>query len=149
MKKLISVVTAAALVAFAGSAFAASTTATVSVSATVAASCTASTNTNISFGTLDPILDGATTTASSKSGAGQILVQCTQGTNYTFTAPGSVNMLNGTNTIAFTPVLPTIPANDGAVAGKTYTIDASVAKTAYASVPAGAYTGNLVVTINY
>jgi len=45
--------------------------------------------------------------------------------------------------------MPIVPANDGAVAGKSYTIDASVDKTAYATAPAGAYTGNLTVTVNY
>ena len=148
MKKLISIAAAAALVAMAGSAFAAATT-DLTVSASVSAACTASTTTQIDFGALDPINDGATTLASAKTSAGKISVKCTQGTNYSITAPASATIANGANTIAYTPIMPAVGANEGVVAGKDYTIDASVAKVAYASAPAGAYSGSLTVTVTY
>ena len=146
MKKLISIAAAAALLAFAGSAFAAATSTNLTVSASVAAACTASTTTQINFGALDPINGAAITNA-----AGAILVNCTQGTGYTLTAPATETIAN-THTgelISYTPSTPAVPANDGAVAGKPYVISASVAKTAYANAPAGAYSGTLTVTVNY
>ncbi len=149
MKKITAIAVAAAIVAMAGSAMAATTSAILDVNASVSSVCTASTVTSIDFGTLDPINDGATTLASSKTSAGVIQVKCTQGASYALSAPASATIANGGNTITYTPVLPSVPANDGLVAGRNYTIDASVAKAAYASAPAGAYTGTLTVTVTY
>jgi spore coat protein U-like protein len=149
MKKLLAIIAATAITTVAGTAMAATTSTDLTVKASVVAACKASTTTNIDFGNLDPINDAGTTLASSKTSAGKILVECTQGVNYTLTSPATATIANGANTIIYTPVMPTVPANDGAVAGKSYAIDASVDKTAYATAPAGAYTGNLTVTVNY
>lgn len=152
MKKVSAFAAVAALMAMAGTAMAATTSTNLTVSASVAAACTATTATNIDFGALDPINDPATSSTATKAGAtrGEILVKCTQGANYTLTAPASATIANtGGDLITYTPVLPTVPANDGLVAGRNYMIDAQVNKTAYSAAPAGAYTGTLTVTVNY
>ena len=149
MKKLLAIIAATAITTVAGTAMAATTSTDLTVKASVAAACTATTDTNIDFGALNPLTDSATTLASTKTSAGVIVVKCTQGTSYTLSAPATATIANGANTISYTPVMPIVPANDGAVAGKNYTIDASVAKVDYASAPAGAYTGNLTVTVTY
>lgn len=149
MKKILAIMAVAGITVCAGTAMAATTSTDLTVKASVLAACTATTTTNIDFGNLDPINDSATTLASSKTSAGVIQVKCTQGTGYTITAPATATIAKGADTISYTPVMPTVPANDGSVTGKNYTIDASVAKTAYASAPSGAYTGSLTVTVNY
>ena len=157
MKKLLAIITAAAITAMAGTAMAADTTSTnLTVNASVAAACTATTNTNIDFGALNPLTDPTTTLASSKTSAGEIVVKCTQGTNYTLSAPATATIANWGQTPSPIPLLfplslrmmVLLPVNP-------HTIDASVDKTAYASAPAGAYTGtsdcyrNLLVPIDH
>lgn len=151
MKKLLAITAAAAVIAMAGTAMAATTTTNLTVSAKVDSVCTASTVTNIDFGTLNPLTDPATSNTATKTGAtrGQISVACTAGTSYSFTADNAPVMTRtlGTETIAYTAVLPTPVA--GSVAGTTYYVDAEVQKTAYEAAPAGAYSGNLTVTVTY
>lgn len=152
MKKVLAIAAAASLLAMAGTAMAATTTTDLTVSASVSAACTATTTTNIDLGALDPINDPATSSTATKTGAtrGQILVKCTQGANYTLSAPSTATIANtGGDLITYTPIVPTVPVNDGLVAGRSYMIDAQVAKAAYAAAPAGAYTGNLTVTVTY
>jgi spore coat protein U-like protein len=148
MKKFLAIATTVAIVAMTGSAFAATTSTNLSVNASVSAACVAATTTNIDFGTLDPINDAATTLASGKTSAGLINVKCTQGTSYTLSTPATATIANGANSITYTPVY-SAAANSGLVAGTNHTIDASVDKTAYATAPAGAYTGTLTVTVTY
>jgi spore coat protein U-like protein len=148
MKKLTAIAAAVAIVAMAGSAFAAQTSTNLSVSASVSAACAATTTTNIDFGALDPVNDPATTTASGKVSAGVINVKCTQGTSYALSTPATATIANGANNITYTPVY-SAAANSGLVAGVNHTIDASVAKAAYASAPVGAYAGTLTVTVTY
>lgn len=151
MKKLLAIAAVAALLAMAGTALAADST-TVTVEATVLDACTVITDTNIDFGELDPIAGPATTTASSDGIAGVVTVTCTNGTPYSLSGPAApVTMtLNGagSNPISYTPVVPT-GSFAGSMSGNNHTIDATVAKTAYANVPAGSYSGNLTITVTY
>ncbi len=151
MKKVLAIIAAAAVLAMAGTAMAATTTTNLTVSATVDSVCTASTVTNIDFGTLNPLTDPATSNTATKTGAtrGEIRVACTAGTSYTFSADNAPVMTRsgGSETIAYTPVLPTPLA--GSVLGTTYNVDAQVQKTAYDAAPAGAYQGTLTVTLTY
>ena len=150
MKKLMAIIAASAITAMAGTAMAATTTTDLSVSATVAEVCTATTNTNIDFGALNPLTDPATTSTATKTGAtrGVITVSCTEGTDYSLSAPATATIAYGTDTITYSPLVPG-GTFTGSVAGAPHTIDASVDKTAYAAAPAGAYTGTLTVTVTY
>jgi spore coat protein U-like protein len=150
MKKILAIITVAAITAMAGSAMAATTSTDLTVSASVSEVCTAVTNTNIDFGNLDPVGDPATTSTATKTGAtrGVINVKCTQGTGYKLSAPATATIANGGDTITYTPVVP-LADFTGIVAGTSHTIDATVDKSAYASVPTGAYAGTLTVTVTY
>jgi spore coat protein U-like protein len=150
MKKILAIITAAAITAMAGAAMAAETSTTLQVDADVLAVCTAVTDSNIDFGDLNPLNDSPTSNTATKTGAtrGQITVKCTDGTDYTLDAPSTATMAQGLDTITYTPILPS-SVSPGSVAGTQYYIDAEVNKTAYESVPTGAYTGTLTVTVTY
>lgn len=147
MKKLVSIAAAAAVVAMAGSSFAASTSASLTTNATVLAACKATAAASIDFGALDPTIDPATKNAST---VGSVLVQCTEGTLYTFGYDAAAKMQVGGAGIAI-PVysVPTLVPQPGTIAGTTYSVDAQVKLADYASAPAGAYTGSYTLTINY
>ncbi|NMC75664.1 MAG: fimbrial major subunit CsuA/B family protein [Geobacteraceae bacterium] len=144
--------TAAAVVfALAGTATAEQTTTTnLKVDAYVLEVCTVAKNTDINFGDLNPLADPATTYTNSKTGAtrGQITVNCTAGTGYTLSGPSSALMAQGSDTIAYSPIIPA-GTFSGSVTGTQHYIDASVNKSAYENVPTGAYTGTLTVTVTY
>lgn len=147
MKKIVSIAAAVAVVAMAGSAFAAATTASLTTNAVVLAACKATAGASISFGNLDPVNDPATKNASTK---GTVLVQCTEGTGYTFGYDNTATMQVGGAGVA----IPVYPVADlapvaGTVAGTTYNVDAQVKVADYASAPAGAYTGTYTLTVNY
>lgn len=147
MKKIISIAAAVAVVAMAGSAFAASTTASLTTNATVASACQATGGTPISFGELNPLLDGPTKNAST---LGTVTVQCTAGTLYTFTYDAAAKMQVGGAGVAI-PVysVENLVPLPGSVAGTTYNVDAQVQLADYASAPAGAYNGTYTLTVNY
>lgn len=151
MKKILALLAGAALMATAGTAMAADST-TLTVEAEVLGVCSVVTDTNIDFGNLDPINDPANTTASSNGTAGSVIVTCTNGTSYSLLGPTATVAMTldggGSNPIEYTP---TIPAGTftGSMSGVSHTIDATVEKTAYQSVPAGSYTGDLTITVSY
>ncbi|HOP39443.1 MAG TPA: spore coat protein U domain-containing protein [Geobacteraceae bacterium] len=153
MKKILAILAAVGLMAAAGTAMAADST-DLLVEAEVLAACSVETVDNIDFGDLDPINDPATTTASTAptGSAGSVRVTCTNLTSYSLGAtPASPTMtLNGggTNPIAYTPVFTAGPFTAGTSAD-IRTIDATVAKTAYETAPAGAYSGQLTITVSY
>lgn len=147
MKKIVSIAAAAAIVAMASTSFAATTSASLTTSATVLAACKATAGTSIAFGNLDPVNDPATKNATTK---GTVLVQCTEGTPYSFTYDAAAKMQVGGAGIA----IPVYPVADlapvpGTVAGTTYNVDAQVKLADYANAPAGAYTGTYTLTVNY
>ena len=150
MKKIVSIAAAVAVVAMAGSAFAAgSTTASLTTSATVLAACKATPGDTIDFGTLDPINDTLPTKNAATKGT--VTVQCTDGTAYGFAYDNAATMQVGGAGVAI-PVYPVadLPAvNVGTVAGTTHSVDAQVKLADYANAPAGAYTGTYTLTINY
>lgn len=152
MKKLMAILAVVGLMATAGTTMAADT-ANLTVTATVLDACSVEVDQDISFGELDPINDVASSTnASSNGNAGLITVTCTKGTAYSLetitTSPTMTLDGGGTNPIAYTP---TIPTGDytGDMSGAQYTIDATVQKSAYENVPAGAYRGQLNITVSY
>lgn len=149
MKKLVTIAAAAALVAMASTSFAAagSTSANLTTSATVLAACKATAFDTIAFGNLDPTIDSGFKNAATK---GSVLVQCTEGTVYSFAydAASSVK-LDGTGFAIPVYAVQNLVPVAGTIAGTTYLVDAQVNAADYVGAPAGAYSGTFTLTVNY
>jgi spore coat protein U-like protein len=92
MKKLLAITAAVAVMAMAGSAFAATQTTTVAVSASITGSCTVTSAGTIAYGALDPLAGGAVTPTVT-----QPVVKCTNGMPVAITDDMGVNeVVSGT-----------------------------------------------------
>ena len=79
--------------------------------------------------------------------AARYRVRGTNNTLVTINAVGS-SLVSGTNSLAFTPAAPnSITLNNSGSVGSTFNVGGSVA--ILAATPAGVYTGDIEVTVNY
>lgn len=139
MKKIL--VLAAAIALVSSTAFAAGT-ATLNVTATVTASCSITGGT-LGFGALDPL----TAPAVGPIAATGVQVTCSNGTPFTVTDDAaSKPLVNGASTIPFT--LAHTGSGTGTGAAVNYAINGNIAVGTYATALAGAYTSNVILTVN-
>lgn len=136
---------AVALMATAGTAMA-TDTANLDVSATVIGSCVMSGG-SLGFGNLDPT-DPVEKTADSVG----VTVTCTSGTSYTLTGDNGDNavgtqkyLINGTNKIPYSVVIPGSGSGTGSAVGVT--IAGTIAADSYITAPAGTYTDTIELLV--
>lgn len=128
----------------AGNALAASQDATVNVSATVQATCKVNSGGSLDFGTLDPVNDTGTTSATATNPS----ITCTNGTGFTVgDNSAAYKLTSGSNSFGYSMTFPA--SGTGTGAAQDLAITGSVAATAYASAPAGSYTDTVTLTVNY
>ncbi|AMV72845.1 hypothetical protein DBW_2516 [Desulfuromonas sp. DDH964] len=128
----------------AGNAMAASQNATVDVSATVLATCKVNSGGALDFGTLDPVNDTGTKSATATSPS----ITCTSGASFTVGDNSDTYLLtDGTNSFSYSMTFPA--SGSGTGTAQALAITGSVAATDYASAPAGAYTDTVTLTITY
>lgn len=145
MKKLLAIITVAAITAMAGSAMA-SGTANLQVTATVIPTCTMTGGT-LAFGNLDPT-NPAIKTADSSG----VTITCTTGTPYTLGGDAGDNNVGTQKRLAFgtnyIPYSVTIPAGgSGTAVAQTVTIAGTIAADAYTSAPPGTYSDTIELTV--
>ncbi len=147
MKKLLAVITAAAIVAMAGSAMAA--TANLSVSAHITAACSVTGGT-LNFGELDALAAPLVTATSTG-----VSVTCTKNANYSVGTDHGLhssgggtqaNLSNGTDSIPYSVSVGTLPAADGTA--HSVTLSGTIAATSYTGVSSGTYNDTMVITVN-
>lgn len=141
MKKILATAMAVAVMAAAGSAFAANS-AIINVSATVTGTCMLAGPGTINFGALDPTNPIAVSAAS----AG-ITVTCTNGTAYTLTdaSANGYTLVSGANNFPYS--VSYINAGVGTGAPVAVAITGDIAANAYATAPAGAYTDTITLSV--
>lgn len=152
-KNLIMAAAAVIVIAMAGVAFAATTTATVNASATVAAVCDFPTNGTVAFGALDQIVGGAVSATVTNP-----TFWCTKSYAYTITDDNGLNETGTTYRLKAVGTADYIPytfsyTSTGSGLGKTTSlspaISASIAAGAYDNVPADSYADTVTLTITY
>jgi spore coat protein U-like protein len=153
MKKILAITAAVAVIAMAGSAFAASTTTTVAVSASITGACTVASAGSIAYGALDPLTGGAVSAVLT-----QPVVKCTNGLSVTITDDKGLHEVGaqaymsngGTGTIPYTF------SHAGTVTGLGSGTDLPIALSAvglvignYDSAPAGTYADTITLTLTF
>jgi spore coat protein U-like protein len=143
MKKIISLLTAAAIITAAGAAMAASKDATVAVTADVLAACSV-TNGTLAFGSLDP-----TTAPLVNANSTGLSVTCTNGSTYTigYVSANGGKLVNGANNFAYTATGPA--GGTGSGVAQSITLAGSIAAGVYSTMPAGSYTDTITATFTY
>jgi spore coat protein U domain-containing protein, fimbrial subunit CupE1/2/3/6 len=152
MKKLIAI-TAVAIVAMAGSAFAATQTTTVAVSATITGACTVTSAGSIAYNSLDPLTGGVVTPTVT-----QPVVHCTNGLGVAVTddlglheVGAQAYMSNGaTGTIPYTFGYAASPTGAGSATPLAINLTgANLATVDYATAPAGTYADTITLTLTF
>jgi spore coat protein U-like protein len=145
MKKMQLIVMAAALLLMAGTAMAASGTATLNVSAAVKGTC------SMTGGTLTfPLLDPSTAPAVSATSTGTSIT-CSNGTPYTVAASSANGGLlkNAANTASFAYTY-SLPANGtGTGAAVAYDVLGNIAAGVYSAAPADVYNDTVTLTFSF
>lgn len=144
MKKLLSLITAMAIVAAAGTSMAAGS-ATLNVSATVNGTCSIAGPGTLTFPLLDPTVAGASAAGVSSG----ITITCSNGTPYNVTSAS----LNGGNlkasltadTIAYSLTLP--PNGTGTGVAVAYNVAGNIAAGAFFGKPADVYADTVTLSI--
>lgn len=158
MKRILTIaILATGVFMFAGSAMAATKTASVAVSAAITGTCSALTAPAAVAFTLDPAVGGLVTVSNN------VVFRCTNTTAYALTndsglnsaSCGGSNCMNdgGTNYINYAIALGGTAVGTGTGMGagqdKTVTMDATVASADYVNATPGAYADTMVLTITY
>jgi spore coat protein U-like protein len=153
MKKILAIITVAAITAMAGTAMAADTN-TLTVTASVSASCAFSDPTSsLTFGALDPAI-GSNRTASSSTqfwctkGTGAVTIAAGTGMNPTATDKRQmIDSVSG-DLIEYDLILePDLNSNNGPLSPRTLTINGEVLGDDYKDKTAGSYADTVLLTI--
>lgn len=147
MKKLLTVVAAAAIVTMAGSAMAAGS-ANLSVTANIVATCSVSGGT-LAFGALDPFTTPLVTANSSG-----VTVTCTNGTGYTLSTTGNRGftgtpgvLTNGTSNINYTIAFDNGLTGTGTGLAVAVPITGTIASGSYSGATPGSYTDTIQINV--